>query len=183
MLLRVQLKYCPKNTRKTMDDLNGEHSTVKYLHLQKFSLMVTSFLAGLYIGRKMSNTVTRVKNLVVTGPSKLVLVVRHDLKMGKGKTAAQCSHATLASYKKMQKLNPHILQAWEDLGQPKVVVKATDLNHINNLSQLAKAAGIETTLIYDAGKTQVERGSATVLAVGPASVAAVDKITGNLPLL
>lgn len=49
--------------------------------------------------------------------------------------------------------------------------------------QLAKAAGIETTLIYDAGKTQVERGSATVLAVGPASVAAVDKITGNLPLL
>lgn len=45
------------------------------------------------------------------------------------------------------------------------------------------AAGIETTLIHDAGRTQVEKGSATVLAVGPASVAAVDKITGNLPLL
>ena len=29
----------------------------------------------------------------------MVLVVRNDLKMGKGKAAAQCSHATLAAYK------------------------------------------------------------------------------------
>ena len=28
-------------------------------------------------------------------PAKMVLVVRNDLKMGKGKVAAQCSHATL----------------------------------------------------------------------------------------
>ncbi|XP_042861016.1 peptidyl-tRNA hydrolase 2, mitochondrial-like [Penaeus japonicus] len=166
-----------------MDAFNGEHPSEKYLNFQNVSLMVTSFLAGLYIGKKMSNTVTRVRNLVSTGPSKLVLVVRQDLKMGKGKIAAQCSHATLASYKKMQKVNPHILQAWEDLGQPKVVVRAVDLNHINSLSQLARAAGIETTLIHDAGKTQVETGSATVLAVGPASIATIDKITGNLPLL
>lgn len=68
-----------------MEDLDGGHSTAKYLNIQKISLMVTSFLAGLYIGKKMSNTVIRVKNLIVTGPSKLVLVVRHDLKMGKGK--------------------------------------------------------------------------------------------------
>ena len=30
-------------------------------------------------------------------PVKMVLVVRNDLKMGKGKVAAQCSHATLVS--------------------------------------------------------------------------------------
>ena len=29
----------------------------------------------------------------------MVLVVRTDLEMGKGKVAAQCSHATLAAYK------------------------------------------------------------------------------------
>lgn len=74
-----------KNSRNTMDAFNREHPSEKYLNFQNVSLMVTSFLAGLYIGKKMSNTVTRVRNLVSTGPSKLVLVVRQDLKMGKGK--------------------------------------------------------------------------------------------------
>ena len=32
-------------------------------------------------------------------PMKMVLVVRTDLDMGKGKIAAQCGHATLAAYK------------------------------------------------------------------------------------
>ena len=30
---------------------------------------------------------------------KMVLVVREDLKMGKGKIGAQCGHATLGSYR------------------------------------------------------------------------------------
>lgn len=34
-----------------------------------------------------------------TDDCKMVLVVRNDFKMGKGKAAAQCSHATLAAYK------------------------------------------------------------------------------------
>ena len=33
---------------------------------------------------------------------KMVLVVRQDLKMGKGKAAAQCCHATLAAYKSVK---------------------------------------------------------------------------------
>lgn len=37
---------------------------------------------------------------------KLVLVVRTDLGMGKGKVAAQCGHATLACYKRATKLMP-----------------------------------------------------------------------------
>ncbi|KAG0700695.1 Peptidyl-tRNA hydrolase 2, mitochondrial [Chionoecetes opilio] len=36
-----------------------------------------------------------------SGEMKLVPVVRSDLKMGKGKAAAQCSHATLKSYKQL----------------------------------------------------------------------------------
>lgn len=52
----------------------------------------------------------------------MVLIVRNDLKMGKGKAAAQCSHATLGCYKLSLK-NPKILNHWEDFGQPKVVLK------------------------------------------------------------
>lgn len=36
-----------------------------------------------------------------TGETKMVLVVRSDLKMGKGKIGAQCGHAVLSAYKKM----------------------------------------------------------------------------------
>ncbi|KAD6796579.1 hypothetical protein E3N88_07475 [Mikania micrantha] len=54
---------------------------------------------------------------------KMVLVVRNDLKMGKGKIAAQCSHATLGLYKKILHRAPKALSRWEMCGQVKVVVK------------------------------------------------------------
>lgn len=39
---------------------------------------------------------------------KLVLVVRSDLGMGKGKVAAQCGHATLACYKRAVQCMPKV---------------------------------------------------------------------------
>ncbi|KAG9051584.1 hypothetical protein FS837_004094 [Tulasnella sp. UAMH 9824] len=48
---------------------------------------------------------------------KMVLVVRSDLGMTKGKIAAQCGHATLACYKALQKSNPALLAHWERIGQ------------------------------------------------------------------
>lgn len=53
---------------------------------------------------------------------KLVLVVRNDLKMGKGKVAAQCAHAAVAAYK-LAKKHPHTLKAWENNGQTKITLK------------------------------------------------------------
>lgn len=51
------------------------------------------------------------------------------------------------------------------------------------IKELAKLNNVMVTSIRDAGKTQVESGSETVVAVGPASVDKVDKITGKYPLL
>lgn len=56
---------------------------------------------------------------------KMVLVVRNDLKMGKGKAAAQCSHATLGCYKKAMKF-PRILRQWEYMGQAKIALKCEE---------------------------------------------------------
>lgn len=41
---------------------------------------------------------------------KMVLVVRTDLEMTKGKAAAQCCHACLSNYKESQRRNPEVLQ-------------------------------------------------------------------------
>lgn len=117
-----------------------------------------------------------------SGELKLVLVVRSDLKMGKGKVAAQCSHATLKAYKQTQKKNSRLLRAWERNGQPKVVLKIEDEASLLDLAALARDAGLTVSIIQDAGRTQIAPGSRTVLGVGPGSVELVDQITGHLKL-
>lgn len=114
---------------------------------------------------------------------KLVIVVRQDLKMGKGKIAAQCSHAAVGAYKQLQNRNKKLLKCWEYNGQPKVVVKCQDESELIALQQHAKALGVTATIIQDAGRTQVCPGSRTVLGVGPATEDLVNKITGHLKLL
>ena len=117
-----------------------------------------------------------------SGEFKMTLVVRNDLKMGKGKAAAQCSHAAVAAYKQVQRRNPDLLKQWEYCGQPKVVVRAPDEESFVELLAHAKELGLPVSLIQDAGRTQIAPGSRTVLGVGPGPVDLVDKVTGHLKL-
>lgn len=113
---------------------------------------------------------------------KMVLVVRNDLKMGKGKIAAQCSHATLGLYKKILHRAPKALSRWEMCGQVKVVVKIESEDDMLELQARAKSLAIPTHIVVDAGRTQIAPNSRTVMAVlGPADM--VDDVTGGLKLL
>lgn len=47
----------------------------------------------------------------------------------------------------------------------------------------ARSLGVTSEVIQDAGRTQIEAGSMTVLGVGPAPKSLVDQITGGLKLL
>ena len=51
---------------------------------------------------------------------KLVLVVREDLGMSIGKTAAQCAHAAVGIVQKLTRSRGALLAAWEQSGQTKV---------------------------------------------------------------
>ncbi|XP_012868674.1 PREDICTED: peptidyl-tRNA hydrolase 2, mitochondrial [Dipodomys ordii] len=117
-----------------------------------------------------------------SGEYKMILVVRNDLKMGKGKVAAQCSHAAVSAYKQVQRKNPQVLKQWEYCGQPKVVVKAPDEETLIELLTHAKMLGLTVSLIQDAGRTQIEPGSQTVLGIGPGPADLIDKVTGHLKL-
>ncbi|KAI3457864.1 hypothetical protein Pfo_014527 [Paulownia fortunei] len=113
---------------------------------------------------------------------KMVLVVRNDLKMGKGKIAAQCSHATLGLYKKILNRAPKSLNRWEMCGQVKVVVKIESEDDILVLQERAKSLNLPTHITIDAGRTQIAPNSRTVMAIlGPADL--VDDVTGGLKLL
>lgn len=54
---------------------------------------------------------------------KMVLCVRQDLKMGKGKMCAQCGHAAVGAVKKAAIRTPKQLKRWEMYGQPKIALK------------------------------------------------------------
>ncbi|KAF1991401.1 PTH2-domain-containing protein [Aulographum hederae CBS 113979] len=114
---------------------------------------------------------------------KLVLVVRTDLGMTKGKIAAQASHATLACYKSLSAQSSPILKRWERLGQAKVAVQVKSEDELEMLQAQAMSLGLCAKVIHDAGRTQIAAGSATVLGVGPGPKSVVDQVTGRLKLL
>ena len=117
------------------------------------------------------------------GEIKQAIIIRSDLKMGKGKLAAQSSHASLSAYKKVLKSNPDIVRAWETEGQMKVVLKVGSEEELLECYNKGKAAGIPCELIRDAGHTQVEPGTITCFAAGPWKENELDAVFGKLKLL
>ncbi|XP_034664093.1 probable peptidyl-tRNA hydrolase 2 [Drosophila subobscura] len=114
---------------------------------------------------------------------KMVLVVRNDLKMGKGKIAAQCGHGAVGAYQNAVTRIPRLLRAWENCGCAKIAVRVESEAELMAIKKAAERQQLNTCLIRDAGRTQIEPNSKTVLAVGPAAAADIDRVTGHLKLL
>ena len=115
---------------------------------------------------------------------KMVLCIRSDLKMQKGKIASQCSHATLGLYKQIMKKKKceKMLEDWENNGTKKIAAKLKDEAAMNLLISHATDAGIEFYTVQDAGRTQVAAGSRTVIALIDYENK-LNTITGRLKLL
>ena len=113
---------------------------------------------------------------------KQVIAVRTDLKMGKGKIAAQSAHASIAAMEKTLREKPEWVKEWKKQGQAKVVVKVQSEQELLELEE--KLSGkIPSAIIKDAGHTQVDAGTITALGIGPAPEKEMDKFTGKLKLL
>lgn len=110
---------------------------------------------------------------------KQAIVARTDLGMSAGKLAAQAAHASLAAY---ERSSDQARREWRRGGQKKVVLAAPDERTLYELKETAEAAGLPAAVINDAGHTQLEPGTVTALAVGPAGDDAVDAVTGDLSL-
>ena len=134
--------------------------------------------------RSFIHRITAPKSLdfVPNDSFKLVLVINHDLKMGKGKIAAQSGHASVSATLKMGASKPNLLDAWLKSGQKKVCLKTTQ-EELLKLEKDAVKLGIQTVRVNDAGKTQIPSGSLTVIAFGPAQDGELDQLTGHLKLL
>jgi peptidyl-tRNA hydrolase len=110
---------------------------------------------------------------------KQAIVARADLGMGEGKLAAQVAHASLSAY---EDTGRSTRTKWKGSGQKKIVLQANGEDDLFGLADKAEREGIPHAIIRDAGHTQVDPGTVTALAVGPASESVIDRVTGELTL-
>jgi PTH2 family peptidyl-tRNA hydrolase len=136
---------------------------------------------------------------------KQVIVIRKDLKMRKGKIAAQAAHAAMKVLLDRMKVQEYAKEStvWEGCmvwhmtvfesepmhmwlkGQfTKIVVYVENEKELFDLKEKAEDAGLLTALITDAGRTEFHgKRTNTCIAIGPAWHSELEPITGDLPLL
>jgi peptidyl-tRNA hydrolase, PTH2 family len=114
---------------------------------------------------------------------KQVLVFRTDLKMSKGKIAAQAGHAAICAAQAAFEQRKKWWEAWMYEGMRKIAVKVPGEKELGALEEAADDMGLPHALIVDRGLTEVPEGTITCLGIGPGPNALIDKLTRNLPLL
>jgi peptidyl-tRNA hydrolase, PTH2 family len=114
---------------------------------------------------------------------KQVIVVRQDLKMGKGKLAVQVAHAAVSSSEQTRKSRKEWFDSWMRENQAKICVKVDGEKELRMLKGKLDEAGIPNSLIQDAGLTQLDPGTTTCLGIGPLPTEIADRYTGELKLL
>lgn len=114
---------------------------------------------------------------------KQVIVFRSDLRLSKGKTAAQAGHAAVSAAEEARKHRREWFEGWLKEGQCKIAVKVKNEKLMSELESHAKELGLPSALIVDRGLTEIPPGSVTCLGIGPAPAEKVDRITGMLKLL
>jgi peptidyl-tRNA hydrolase, PTH2 family len=111
---------------------------------------------------------------------KMVILVRQDLKLPKGKAAAQVAHAAVEAVLRSEK--EHV-KKWRAEHSAKIVLKVKDKKELHRYLQLAKDTSLTTALITDAGRTVIAPGTETCLAIGPDDEEKIDALTGTLGML
>ena len=110
---------------------------------------------------------------------KQAIVVRTDLRMGKGKIASQAAHASVAA---LDRVTTATYNAWVSSGMKKIVLRINGKKTLLDLFNKAKRK-FPAALVKDAGLTQVKAGEPTCIAIGPAAEVDLDRLTGKLRLL
>jgi len=114
---------------------------------------------------------------------KQVIVFRSNLRLSKGKTAAQAGHAAVSAAEEARKHHREWFEGWSREGQCKIAVKVKNQEELSELEEKAGEMGLPHALIIDRGLTEIPAGTVTCLGIGPAPAEKVDKITRSLPLL
>ena len=111
---------------------------------------------------------------------KQCIILRADLKLSKGKAAAQAAHASILSY---DLATMRDRKEWKEQGQKKVVLKVNTLDEIYTLKYESEKLSLPVAIVEDAGLTEIPPGTVTAIGIGPANADEIDKVTKDLDLI
>ena len=114
---------------------------------------------------------------------KLVIAVRSDLELSRGKLAVQVAHASVMAAFDAKARHRKWFADWWAEGQKKVVVKGGTVGDLQALRNRARSVGLTAALVEDAGLTELPPGTVTCVGIGPGPNALVDQVTGGLKLM
>ncbi len=114
---------------------------------------------------------------------KQVIVVRTDIKMSKGKIAAQVAHAAVMASENARRGYPQWWEKWFNGFQKKVVLQVPGEKELLEIYEKARKMNLPTAIVRDKGLTEIPPNTLTAVAIGPAPSKEIDKITGSLKLL
>ena len=136
--------------------------------LTVFLALFVGLLIGFTLGRKLQKTpkTSLRKNEVKMSEEeeeelaesdlKMVFLVREDLKMSKGKIAAQVGHAACGLFRNaLESKNDHhykCLEVWETYGAKKITLKIDSLEDLKAIQTQVKSAKLNQICIQDAVK-------------------------------
>lgn len=110
----------------------------------------------------------------------IYFLVRTDLKMSKGKIVAQCCHAVEDLITRCPR---PLLLKYKNCNHPKICLRINDLDHMNEIINHCSDLSIQFYKVIDAGLTQVDPNTPTVLGIGPVSKQSTKHFLSSLKLL
>jgi len=131
----------------------------------------------------------------------MYLIVRADLKLSKGKLAAQVGHGVQLAMRaaECRSINlgdfaaaadhdcvlsaPKWLQAWERGSYAKIALRVDSVAQLDALAERLRAAGAKFARVVDEGRTEIPAGTTTVLALQPMPRSVAAPFVRDLKLL
>lgn len=165
----------------------------------------------MYLTEKEINSIYKQVREEFERKPKMVIVVRKDLNMRKGKIGAQCSHAAVGailqtlfgsnlnendfiqtrgvkdevifSLNKPTVTIPKSVKDWITGEYTKICVYVNSEEELNTVAEKAKDLALNVCEITDNGHTEFHgEKTKTCIAIGPDESYLIDKVTGSLPL-
>lgn len=113
---------------------------------------------------------------------KIVICVRKDLNMRKGKIAVQAVHACFGLVNELKDKRPELLEQMHYMR--KICVQLPALSDVGHVTLMAEALDVPCYTVTDLGLTEFNGNpTVTVCAVGPATDDVLESITGGYQLL
>jgi len=111
---------------------------------------------------------------------KQVILIREDIDISRGKAVSQGAHVSVLA---TQNAEDDAVHNWiSHSAGTKITLRVNSEEQLRDLISNANDLDLPTSIVSDLGRTEIESGTTTAGAIGPAQEDDIDEVTGHLSL-